>query len=117
MVDVAVVGLGPAGRALASRLVARGASVLAVDPRPEAVWSPTYGVWAEDGANDLHADNAHAEKLAEGTVDWFTRDDAMPAKPIIEAALTAAGCAWYLNSIQMEDDTGYIHLEWVFQGA
>ncbi|WP_131103199.1 lycopene cyclase family protein [Ornithinimicrobium sufpigmenti] len=48
MVDVAVVGLGPAGRALASRLVARGASVLAVDPRPEAVWTPTYGVWAED---------------------------------------------------------------------
>ena len=48
MVDVAVVGLGPAGRALASRLVARGASVLAVDPRPDAVWSPTYGVWAED---------------------------------------------------------------------
>ena len=76
-----------------------------------------YGVWAEDGANDLHADNAHAEKLAEGTVDWFTRDDAMPAQPIIEAALTAAGCAWYLNSIQMEDNTGYIHLEWVFQGA
>lgn len=76
-----------------------------------------YGVWAEDGANDLHADNAHAEKLAEGTVDWFTRDDAMPAQPIIEAALTAAGCAWYLNSIQLEDDTGYIHLEWVFQGA
>ncbi|QFG67387.1 lycopene cyclase family protein [Ornithinimicrobium pratense] len=48
MVDVAVVGLGPAGRALASRLVARGASVLAVDPRPQAVWTPTYGVWAED---------------------------------------------------------------------
>lgn len=48
MVDVAVVGLGPAGRTLVSRLVARGASVLAVDPRPEAVWSPTYGVWAED---------------------------------------------------------------------
>lgn len=48
MVDVAVVGLGPVGRALASRLVARGASVLAVDPRPEAVWSPTYGVWAQD---------------------------------------------------------------------
>lgn len=48
MLDVAVVGLGPAGRALASRLSARGASVLAVDPRPDAVWSPTYGVWTED---------------------------------------------------------------------
>ena len=51
MIDVAVVGLGPAGRALASRLSARGASVLAVDPRPDAVWSPTYGVWTEDLGN------------------------------------------------------------------
>lgn len=76
-----------------------------------------YGVWAEDGANDLHANNAHAEKITEGTVDWYTRDDAMPAQPSIEAALTAAGCAWHINSIQMEDNTGYIHLEWVFQGA
>lgn len=48
MFDAAVVGLGPAGRSLAASLLARGASVLAVDPRPDAVWSPTYGVWAED---------------------------------------------------------------------
>ncbi|SOC53522.1 lycopene beta-cyclase [Ornithinimicrobium cerasi] len=46
--DVAVVGLGPAGRALASRCAARGLSVLAVDPRPDAVWSPTYGVWEDE---------------------------------------------------------------------
>jgi lycopene beta-cyclase len=48
MVDVAVVGLGPAGRALASRCAARGLSVLAVDPRPTAVWTPTYGIWADE---------------------------------------------------------------------
>ena len=46
--DLAVVGLGPAGRALASRALVHGGRVLVVDPRPEAVWSPTYGVWAED---------------------------------------------------------------------
>lgn len=77
--------------------------------------SGDYGVYAEDGANDLLADNAHAESVAEGTVDYFTRDDKLTAQPAIEAALTAAGCAWYLSSIQMEDDTGYIHLEWIFQ--
>ncbi|HEX2857892.1 MAG TPA: lycopene cyclase family protein, partial [Propionibacteriaceae bacterium] len=44
--DVAVVGLGPAGRALAHRLLARGARVLAVDPHPERPWLPTYGGWA-----------------------------------------------------------------------
>ena len=48
MADVAVVGLGPAGRALASRCAARGLSVLAVDPRPAAVWTPTYGLWADE---------------------------------------------------------------------
>ena len=74
-----------------------------------------YGVYAEDGANDLIAGNAHAERAVEGTVDWFTRDDTMAAKADVEDALTAAGCAWYLNSIQFEAETGYIHMEWVFQ--
>ncbi|KAB7741442.1 lycopene cyclase [Nostocoides sp. F2B08] len=46
--DLAVVGLGPAGRAVASRAAARGLSVLALDPRPEAVWSPTYGIWGDE---------------------------------------------------------------------
>ncbi|MGQ2911943.1 lycopene cyclase family protein [Aeromicrobium sp.] len=46
--DVAVVGLGPAGRTLASRCAALGLRVLAVDPRPDAVWTPTYGVWEDE---------------------------------------------------------------------
>ncbi|MEH3068475.1 MAG: lycopene cyclase family protein [Aeromicrobium erythreum] len=47
-VDVAVVGLGPAGRSLASACAARGLRVVAVDPRPDAVWTPTYGVWEDE---------------------------------------------------------------------
>ncbi|MCX6406318.1 MAG: lycopene cyclase family protein [Propionibacteriales bacterium] len=47
-VDVAVVGLGPAGRALASACATRGLRVVAVDPRPDAVWAPTYGVWEDE---------------------------------------------------------------------
>lgn len=43
--DVVVLGLGPAGRALAGRLAAQGARVLAVDPRPERRWHQTYGGW------------------------------------------------------------------------
>ena len=46
--DLAVVGLGPAGRALASRAAAHGLSVLALDPRPDAVWAPTYGIWGDE---------------------------------------------------------------------
>ena len=30
-------------------------------------------------------------------------------------ALDAAGIAWYLNSIQYEEDTGLIHYEWVWE--
>lgn len=74
-----------------------------------------YGVYAEDGAADLAAGNGHAEKLVEGTIDYFTRDDSLAVQPTIEAALTEAGCAWYLESIQYENDTGYIHFEWVWQ--
>lgn len=62
-VDVAVVGLGPAGRTFASRCAALGLEVLAVDPRPDAVWSPTYGVW-EDELVGLTTDVARARWTA-----------------------------------------------------
>lgn len=82
-------------------------------------WShaPTgdYGVFAEDGANDLNADGEHAEKALQGTVDYFTRDDSGTPKATVEAVLEGLNVPWYLNSIQYEDDTGYIHYEWVFE--
>ena len=62
-VDVAVVGLGPAGRTLAARCAALGLDVLAVDPRPDAVWTPTYGVW-EDELVGLPTDVARARWTA-----------------------------------------------------
>lgn len=82
-------------------------------------WSraPTgdYGVYSEDGANDLIAGNVHAEKVLQGTVDYFTRDDSGEPKQVIEAALDSVPVAYYLNSIQFESDTGFIHYEWVFE--
>ena len=74
-----------------------------------------YGVYAEDGANDLIAGNKHVEKVLQGTVDYFTRDDSGTPKATIEAALDSVPVAWYLNSVQFENDTGYIHYEWVFE--
>ena len=83
-------------------------------------WShaPTgdYGVYAEDGANDLEANDKHAEKAIEGTVDYFTRNDSGAPQIVIEAAFeTVPGLSWYLNSVQFEQNTGYIHYEWIFQ--
>ena len=74
-----------------------------------------YGVFAEDGANDLIAGNVHVEKVLQGTVDSFTRDDSGAPKATIETALESVPVAYYLNSVQFESDSGYIHYEWVFE--
>lgn len=74
-----------------------------------------YGVYAEDGANDLIADDTHTEKVTQGTIDYYTRDDSGTPQTTIENALNNGKIAWYLNSIQFEEDTGYIHYEWVFE--
>ena len=77
-----------------------------------------YGVFGMDGENDLSADDKHAEKATEGTVDYFTRHAPAAAVAAIEGALEGVeGCAWYLNSMQFESDTGYLHIEWVVQVA
>lgn len=47
-VDLAVVGAGPAGRALAHRSAALGVRVALVDPHLDAPWQPTYAAWADD---------------------------------------------------------------------
>ncbi|MFE4499940.1 lycopene cyclase family protein [Rhodococcus sp. NPDC056743] len=46
--DVAIVGGGPAGRALATRCVARNLSVILVDPHPARVWTATYAAWRDE---------------------------------------------------------------------
>lgn len=62
--DVAVVGLGPAGRALASRCAAAGLSVLALDPNPEARWHQTLSLWADQLPPWLRADTCGVDVLA-----------------------------------------------------
>lgn len=46
--QVAVLGLGPAGRAAAHRLAVAGVDVIAVDPHPQRRWTPTYAAWADE---------------------------------------------------------------------
>lgn len=69
-----------------------------------------YGVVSLDSADDLLADNLHVEKGLNVFVDYFTRDATSTPKDTIETAL--APYAYSLNSVQFEDDTGYIHYEW-----
>lgn len=46
--DIAICGLGPAGRALAHRCLARGMSVVAIDPNPQRRWQATYAAWTDE---------------------------------------------------------------------
>jgi hypothetical protein len=77
--------------------------------------SDRYFVWQEDGANDLVADNIHTAKVITGTTDLFTKKEFDPWIDELSASFNAYGISWYLNAVQYEDDTGFIHYEWVWQ--
>jgi hypothetical protein len=75
-----------------------------------------YIVWAEDGdCGSGHADNKVTIRVIEGTVDYFTRTKDDPNVDRIEAALNNGKIACHLGSVQYEDDTKYIHYEWVWK--
>lgn len=76
--------------------------------------SERYFVWQEDGANDMFASDIHAERSKTGTTDLFTKMEFDPWKQAFERSLTAGGIAWYLSSVQYEEDTGFTHYEWVW---
>ena len=74
--------------------------------------SGDYGTWAEDSGNDFMADCVHGERGTDCWVNYFTRDDTDTPRTTIEAAMNGLQVPWYLNSVQYENDTGYIHYEW-----
>lgn len=73
-----------------------------------------YGVYAEEQGADFVADGVHVEKGTNGYINYFTRDDSGTPKTVIENALNVLNIPWYLNTVQYENDTGYIHYEWGF---
>lgn len=79
--------------------------------------SSRYFVWQEDGANDLKAGNIHAERAVTGTTDLFTKQEFDPWADQLGEALSGYGIAWYLSSVQFEEDTGFWHTEWVWEVA
>lgn len=76
--------------------------------------SGDYGVYAEYLGNELHTEGTVAEQAIEGAIDYFTRDDSATPKTKIQTALINAGVNFKLDSIQYEEDTGYIHYTWIF---
>lgn len=73
-----------------------------------------YIVWAEDSGYGGYGDNQHTTRTLSGTVDYFTKTENDPNVDAIDFALDSAKIAHRLNSIQYEDETSYIHYEWVW---
>ncbi|CAH9079310.1 unnamed protein product [Cuscuta epithymum] len=48
VVDLAVVGGGPAGLAVAQKVSEAGLSVCSIDPSPKMIWPNNYGVWVDE---------------------------------------------------------------------
>jgi hypothetical protein len=66
-------------------------------------------------AASLQADGAKVNQSPQGTVDLFTSTNDRTVMQSVQGVLDALdGCAWYLNSVQYEDDTRLLHWEWVF---
>ena len=96
MIDVLVVGGGPAGRALAAECGPRGLATTLVDPAPHAPWRATYGAWLDELPAGLPAPAA----AARGRVIALTAHDLdriyavldVPAlRAHLDARLAAAG--------------------------
>lgn len=76
-----------------------------------------YIVWAEDSeADSVHADNRKKLQTIQGTIDYFTKLDNDKKVEEIQAALNEADdVAYQLNSVQYEEETGFIHFEWLWE--
>lgn len=77
-----------------------------------------YVVWAEDGAGGTVFANGRLKNQAiAGTVDLYTDDpEDLTLFMGIQGALDRV-CAWRLNSVQHEVDTGLTHYEWAWEVA
>ena len=76
----------------------------------------SYIVWAEDTqADSVWADGKMVNQAIQGTVDYFTKSENDATVESIQDALNNGEISFRLNSIQREQETGYIHYEWVFE--
>ena len=72
-----------------------------------------YMVWSENMIDSFRAGGFQAETITHGTLDLFTRDDTQTQRLKVEKELNKIdGFAFALESIQYEEETGFIHFEW-----
>ncbi len=75
-----------------------------------------YIVWAEDSeGSSVYIDNRKQLQSIQGTIDYFTRTDNDPMVAALQNKLSVNEIPWKLSSVQYEEETGYIHYEWVWE--
>jgi hypothetical protein len=73
-----------------------------------------YFVWSESlEDSSAHSDNEKTDCILEGTVDFFHKLENDPAFDLIQMEFNKRNIDFYLNSTQYENETGFIHHEWV----
>ena len=80
-------------------------------------WRPVKDVpciiWAESGEeNSFHSNNKKSEQRIIGTVDLFTENEFDELADRIQETLEDLGVTWRLESVQYEEETNLIHMEW-----
>ena len=96
-------------------LVALNVPVYHYTAKPQS--KPPYIVYAEDSNIDLIADGTHVEHAVQGSIDLFSANEGDTLTGSIPQALEIAGVAYYLNSVQYEEETNLIHHEWIFSAV
>ena len=77
-----------------------------------------YIVWAEHfQGSAVHADGRLRHQALQGSIDYFIKGGDDTAIMRMQNALDEAGIAYSFESVQYEEDTGYVHYEWNFQVA
>ena len=90
-------------------------------PFVELAWSHSpdnkYGVINLDNQIALDADaDPVSEKMLTGFVDVFVKKPQdLSTVSDVESAMKRLGIYFALNSVQFEDDTGYVHYEWTWR--
>lgn len=79
--------------------------------KPAEVEAP-YAVWAEINEESFNSDNAKSERQLNGTIDFYSLEEADSKLDEIEGALASIGATWTLSSVQFEEDTNLIHFSW-----
>lgn len=97
------------------RIVAAHTAVTDAVSHYEKMKSDRYFVWQEENRSDLITEGVHAERAVRGTTDLYTKQEFDPWADALEASFDSLGIAWSVNSVQHEEQTGFVHTEWTWE--